>query len=88
MNTKKVKAKHPFQHHGRNVQAGDVLEVDEHEANNLITAGHADEHDEDDDTPKQQGPGSGSSNKPGGSGGGAGPSGGGGSGPANPPLKR
>ena len=42
----KLKAKKDFNHQGRQHKAGDELEVPDHEAKQLIDAGHAEAHPE------------------------------------------
>lgn len=40
----KVKAKHAFNHQGKNVKPGDLLDVPDHDARNLIQQGHVEQH--------------------------------------------
>lgn len=42
----KLKVKNPFSHEGKNYKQGDTLDVPDHQAHELISKGHVEEHKE------------------------------------------
>lgn len=51
----KVKAKKNLNHKGVEHKTGDVFDVPDHEANNLIQSGHVEQHTQEEDAPGHSG---------------------------------